>query len=126
MQRYLFAIYEDEAGYAGLTGEELDAVWQRHDDFVFAVKRAGAVLVSGEVLAPRSQAMFVRPGTRGQGSTERFAAPVLVDDPGRAETLGGYYVVEARDDEQAHELAALCPVEFGFVEVRPVMVTGSR
>jgi hypothetical protein len=126
VQRYLFAIYEDEAGYAGLTGAELDAVWHRHDDFVFAVKRAGAVVVSGEALAPRAQAMFVRPGTHGHGETERRAEPILVDDPARAETLGGYYVIEARDDEQALQLAALCPVELGFVEVRPVMAAGSR
>lgn len=126
MQRYLLAIYEDEALYAGLTTEELDAVWQRHDDFVFAVKRAGAVLVSAEALAPRSLAVFVRPGTRGVGSTERMAEPVLIDDPARVETLGGYYLIEARDDLQAQQLAALCPVEFGFVEVRPVMAAGSR
>jgi hypothetical protein len=126
VQRYLLAIYEDEARYAGLTGEELAGVWQRHDEFVFAVKRAGAVVVSGEALAPRSQALFVRPGTRGHGSTERLAEPILVDDPARAETLGGFYVIEARDDEQAQQLAALCPVEFGFVEVRPVMTAGSR
>lgn len=126
MQRYLFAIYEDEARYAGLTRDELDGVWQRHDDFVFAVKRAGAVLVSGEALAPRSRAVFVRPGTRGQGSDERIAEPVLIDQPTQPETLGGYYLIEARDDLQAQQLASLCPVEFGFVEVRPVMAAGSR
>jgi hypothetical protein len=126
VKRYLFAIYEDEARYAGLSPAELDGVWQRHDDFVFAVKRAGAVLVSGEALAPRSRAMYVRPGTRGQGSAERIAEPVLVDDPAQRETLGGYYLIEARDDLQAQELAALCPVEFGFIEVRPVMAAGSR
>lgn len=126
MQRYLLAIYEDEARYAGLTAEELAGVWQRHDDFVFAVKRAGAVLVSGEALAPRSRAVFVRPGTRAEESTERLAQPVLIDDPAHAETLGGYYLIEARDDLHAQQLAALCPVEFGFVEVRPVMAAGSR
>jgi len=126
VQRYLLAIYEDEARFAGLTAAELDGVWQRHDDFVFAVKRAGAVLVSGEALAPRSRAVFVRPGTRGEGSTERVAEPVLIDDPQRPETLGGYYLIEARDDLQAQQLAALCPVEFGYIEVRPVMGSGSR
>jgi len=126
VQRYLLAIYEDEARYAGLNAEELSGVWQRHDAFVFAVKRAGAVLVSGEALTPRAQAVFVRPGTRGEGSTERVAEPVLIDEPARAETLGGYYLIEARDDLQAQQLAALCPVEFGYVEVRPVMAAGSR
>ena len=125
MQRYLFAIFEDEARFAGLTEAELDAVWQRHDDFVFAVKRAGASVVSGEALAPRSRAMFVRPGTRVEGS-DRIAEPVLVDDPADAETLGGFYVVEARDDLHAQQLAALCPVEFGYIEVRPVVPSGSR
>jgi hypothetical protein len=126
VQRYLLAIYEDEARYAGLTAEELAGVWQRHDDFVFAVKRAGAVLVSGEALAPRARAVFVRPGTRDQGSTPGSAEPVLIDDPAHGETLGGYYLIEARDDQQAQQLAALCPVEFGFIEVRPVVVAGSR
>ncbi|MCW2861276.1 MAG: hypothetical protein JWP48_2984, partial [Actinoallomurus sp.] len=38
------------------------------------------------------------------------------------EALGGYYLVEARDLDQALEIAKLCPARFGGVEVRPVMV----
>ena len=38
------------------------------------------------------------------------------------EVFGGYYLVEARDLDQALEIGKLCPARFGGVEVRPVMV----
>jgi len=37
------------------------------------------------------------------------------------EVLGGYYLVEAKDLDQALEIAKLCPAPFGGVEVRPVL-----
>jgi hypothetical protein len=38
------------------------------------------------------------------------------------EVLGGYYLVEAKDLDEALALGKLCPARFGGVEVRPVMV----
>ena len=35
--------------------------------------------------------------------------------------LGGYYLVEAPDLDEALAIAKLCPARFGGVEVRPVM-----
>lgn len=117
MSRYLLAIYEDEGRYSGLPAAEFDDVWRQHDEFVFAVKRAGATVVSGEALGPRAAGWCVR---------SEGGAPVLVDAPTNREALGGYYVIDARDDAQAIELAGLCPAPFGFVEVRPVMSAASR
>jgi hypothetical protein len=37
--------------------------------------------------------------------------------------LGGYYVIEARDLDQALEFAKLCPAHGGTIEVRPVTDT---
>lgn len=38
------------------------------------------------------------------------------------EQLGGYYVLDARDLDEATEIAALIPTaQFGTVEIRPVM-----
>lgn len=37
------------------------------------------------------------------------------------EALGGYYLIEAGDLDQALEFAKLCPAPFGGVEVRPLM-----
>jgi len=39
----------------------------------------------------------------------------------RAEVFCGYYLIEAADGAAAVEIAALCPVRFGGVEVRPIM-----
>jgi hypothetical protein len=39
------------------------------------------------------------------------------------EALGGYYLIEAADLDQALAVAKLCPAGFGGVEVRPVMDT---
>jgi len=53
------------------------------------------------------------------------AEPLVTDGPfiETKEALGGYYVIEARDLDQALELAKICPS--GNVEVRPVMNTSS-
>ncbi len=120
MSRYLFAVFEDESSYAGMSGAETDEVWRAHDTFVDEVKRAGATVITAEALAPRSTGWFVR------GDTP--VDPVLIDDPAGpgAPTLGGFYVVDARDDEQAQALAARCPVRGGFVEVRPIVASAAR
>jgi hypothetical protein len=39
------------------------------------------------------------------------------------EALGGYYLIEARDLDQALDIAKLCPAPYGGVEVRPIMDT---
>jgi hypothetical protein len=38
------------------------------------------------------------------------------------EALGGYYLVEAADLDEAIELAKQVPSNFGALEVRPIMV----
>jgi hypothetical protein len=44
-----------------------------------------------------------------------------------AEWLGGYFIVDCRDLDEALELAARCPTaKAGSVEVRPVMEVASR
>ena len=40
-----------------------------------------------------------------------------------AVALGGYYLVEARDLDQALQIAKLCPAPNGGVELRPIMDT---
>jgi hypothetical protein len=36
------------------------------------------------------------------------------------EALGGYYLIEAADLDQALAISKLCPARFGGVEVRPI------
>jgi len=72
------------------------------------------VLVSGHPLQPESTATTV---------SVREGRTLITDGP-FAEThehLGGYYLFDCRDLDEALELAAMCPfAEIGEIEVRPI------
>ena len=115
MTQYMFLIYADEAGYADVTPEQWGAMAKEHLTFQEKVTAEGAKVLSGEGLAPTAAATTVR--SDGAGG-------FLVTDGPFAETkeaLGGYYLLEASDLDQALEFAKLCPAYGGGVEVRPVM-----
>ena len=83
-----------------------------HNAFAKAVADLGATILGGEALQPTTTATSIRAGAVTDGP--------FVETK---EALGGYYLVEARDLDQALEIAKLCPAPFGGVEVRPLMVT---
>jgi hypothetical protein len=101
---------------------ELQAeVTQAYLDYTRLLRDRGAFL-GGEALQPNPTATTVR---------VEDGAPVVTDGPfiEAKEALGGFYVIEARDLDEALELAAACPgARWGAVEVRPVMefATGSE
>src|SRR5215510_3285377 len=69
----------------------------------------------GEALQPTSTATAVR---------LRSGQRLVTDGPfaETKEALGGFYVIEARDLDEAIELAAKCPgARTGSIEVRPIM-----
>jgi len=112
--RYVLLIYGDETAGTGATDEEQRAeltAWFAYDD---AVRDAGKLL-GGEALHPTATATTVRVQV---GST-------LTSDGPFAETkeqLGGFYVIEAVDLDEAIAWAARMPdLHGGAVEVRPVM-----
>lgn len=111
MAQYLILIYEDESGY-----ENPDpAVWQQamdaHNRFAEQVGELGGQLLGGNALQPTTTATSIR-------------GDVVTDGPfvETKEVLGGYYLIEAKDLDQAIAISKLCPAPFGGVEVRPVMV----
>ena len=109
MAQYLVLIYEDEAGWqAG--GEAAEAGLKAHQVFG---EQHGSVLRGGEALQPTSTATTIRDG-------------VVTDGPfiESKEALGGYYLVEADDLDQALAVAKDVPAPFGGVEVRPIMTFG--
>lgn len=114
MPSYLFLIYEAEAPYADMSPEHWEDMMDAHRTFTAAVGEAGATVVGGEALQPTATATSVRGGQVSDGP--------FVETK---EALGGYYVVEAADLDEALALAALCPAPHGGIEVRPVMDTGS-
>jgi hypothetical protein len=74
----------------------------------------GAYL-GGEALQPNPTATTVRVQ---DGRTITTDGPFIE----AKEALGGFYLIEARDLDEAIELAAACPgARFGAIEVRPIM-----
>ena len=115
MAQYVFLLFDTEEFYDDIvTAEAWQAAMKLHNDFAAAVEAAGASIVGGAALEKSSTASTVK-----QGGGE----PLVTDGPfiETKEALGGFYVIEAKDLDQALALAKLCPSN--NVEVRPVMDT---
>ena len=113
--KYLFTLWGDEARWADRTPEEIQAAMNEWDAYTVEVQDAGAFL-GGEGLQPTATATTVAIQADGN--------QIVTDGP-YAETkeqLGGFYLVEAKDLDEAIEIAAKIPdVRRGSIEVRPVM-----
>ncbi|ONI72392.1 hypothetical protein BWI15_20360 [Kribbella sp. ALI-6-A] len=117
MAQYMFLLFDSEEWYDQITPEEWQQQMKLHGDFMAAVEAAGASIVSSAALLPSSTASTVK-----QGDGE----PLVTDGPfiETKEALGGYYLIEATDLDQALALAKLVPS--GNIEVRPVMDTSEN
>ncbi|MDX6238510.1 MAG: hypothetical protein QOG10_3325, partial [Kribbellaceae bacterium] len=93
--------------------EDWHRMLQLHRDFSAAVEAAGAQVLSGEGLERAATATTVEKSGEGE--------PLITDGPfiETKEALGGFYVVECKDLDQALELARSCPG--AKIEVRPVL-----
>jgi hypothetical protein len=109
--RYLVLIYEDEAEWDAGGPEVMAATLEGHR--AFGAANGGAV-VAGDALERTGTATSVRQDDRGEF--------VLTDGPfvETKEALGGYYLIEAADLDEALALAKQIPAPFGGVEVRPI------
>ena len=109
MARYVFLMYDAEDFYDTADEQAVVDEMRLHEQFMEAVRAAGASVVGGEALQPSSTASTVR-------------GDALVTDGPFADTkeaLGGFYVIDAPDLDVALRLAKICPA--GNVEVRPVL-----
>ena len=113
MGQYLVLIYEDENGYAQGGQEVFGQVMEAHNAFA---GKHGATLQGGNALQPTSSATSIR--SDGAGGFTVTDGPFVESK----EALGGYYLIEAADLDEALAIAKDVPARFGGVEVRPVMV----
>jgi hypothetical protein len=107
--KFLFLLHGDGAAEAALSGEERTRIVEEHMAYAQMLRDLG-VYVSGEALEDPSTATVVRPGDK----------PVVTDGPfaETKEAIGGFYVVDVADREQAVELAKQVPQSPGLaVEV---------
>jgi hypothetical protein len=109
MAEYLILIYGDESVLADQA--TTDKTMQGHVDFG---ENNAAVLRGGNALQPTAVATSLRPD--GDGG-------FVVTDGAFAETkeaLGGYYLIEAADLDEALAVAKQVPAPAGGLEVRPI------
>jgi hypothetical protein len=113
MPEYAVLIYGDETEIAK-GGEELgNQIMKGHMEFGAANE---AKLRGGQALQSVTTATTVRPDADGK---------LTVTDGPFAETkeaLGGFYIVEAADLDEAIAIAKQVPSPSGAIEVRPVRV----
>jgi hypothetical protein len=112
--KYILLIHDEEKALEQMSESEMNALMAEYRKFSESIQSSGHYL-AGAQLQPVSTAtsVRVRDGKR------------LVTDGPFAETreqLGGYYLVEAKDLDEAIALAARIPsAQMGTIEVRPLV-----
>ena len=113
--QYLLLIYGSEAGAKDGTQADMNAMMAEYGEFTQSIVKSGH-MKAGDALQPSTTATTVRVR---DGKTLRTDGPFAETK----EQLGGYYLVEAKDLDEATKLAARIPgARTGSIEVRPVMV----
>lgn len=113
--QYLCLIYESEAAFDARSEAEQQAVMADYFTFTNGIQESGH-FVAGEALMPTETATTVR---------VRDGQVVTTDGPfaETKEQLGGYYLLECADLDDAIAQASKIPgAKSGCVEVRPIMV----
>jgi hypothetical protein len=111
--QYLLLIYTNEAEMAGRTASAIASMTAEYTDFTKGIIKAGQ-FKAGDRLKPTSSATTVRVRNGQMAATDGPFAETR-------EQLGGYYLVEAKNLDEAIAIAARIPgAKHGSIEVRPV------
>jgi hypothetical protein len=112
--KYLLALIGDESRFAELTPEQMSENMKQWDAFTQDAIDAG-VHLGGEGLQPSATATTVQIQESGD--------PIVSDGPfaETKEQLGGYYLLDCANLDDALAWAKKIPMPGGTVEVRPVM-----
>lgn len=115
--QYLLLIYGDEKNWTTMSEEQSGAMLAEYNQFTNDIKTSGN-LRGGEALQPVHTATTVRVR---DGKTTTTDGPFAET----REQLGGFYLIEAKDLDEAVKIAAKIPdVRLGCVEIRPIMSYG--
>jgi hypothetical protein len=110
---YLLLIYNNEAETMAMGESALKKMTGEYMDFTKAIVQAGN-FKAGDRLKPVSSASTVR---------VRNGKVAITDGPfaETREQLGGYYLIEAKNLDEATAIAGRIPgAKYGSIEVRPI------
>ena len=112
--KYVLSLITEEGGFEDRSPEEQKASMDRWDEYTKRAVDNGA-FIAGEALQPSTAASTVK--------IKEGEEPIVSDGPfaESKEQLGGFYLFECKDLDEALEYAKGIPFEDGTVEVRPVM-----
>jgi hypothetical protein len=111
--RYILLIYDNEAEFSAAPEKQIAEVMEEYGRFTAALKGSGAYVSSGRL----------RHSTSATSVRIRRGQTLLTDGPfaETKEQLGGYYLIEVKDLDEAVQWAAKVPsAKFGSIEVRPL------
>ena len=112
--KYLCLIYDDEKKVAGMPQSESDAFMGEYFTFTDDIRKSGHY-IAGEALHPVETATTVRIRNGRLSTTDGPFAETK-------EQLGGFYLIEAADLNDAIRVASKIPsARIGSIEVRPVV-----
>ena len=112
--KYLCLIYEDETLWTKSPKQDTDAMMGDYMAFTQTYRESGHV-IGGQALQPTGTATTVRVRNGKVSTTDGPFAETR-------EQLGGYYLLEAKDLNEAIQIAAKIPgAQTGGVEVRPII-----
>lgn len=112
--RYLCLIYDDENNWEKMSKAESDRMMAEYGALTDGIRASGH-LIAGEALQPTTTATTIR---------VRNGKTLTTDGPfaETKEQLGGFYLIEAKDLNDAIQVAARIPsARYGSIEVRPIM-----
>jgi hypothetical protein len=115
--QYLLLIYDNEKIWNDMPKEESEKLFGEYMQFTADIKKSGH-FVAGDALQPVSTATTVR---IRNGKSQMTDGPFAETK----EQLGGYYLIDAKDLDEARKIAEKIPsVRFGSIEIRPVQRFG--
>lgn len=111
--KYVFLLYDDENAWEAMDEDRKNVIFGSYNAYTEALRKENA-MIAGAPLPHSRDAKRVRSNGVEDGP---FA-------DGK-EQLGGFYMIEANDLDEAINWAARCPcASYGHVEVRPVWNIG--
>jgi hypothetical protein len=112
--QYMLLIYDQEKLWQDMPEAEQKQMFGEYMKFTEDIKASGHYK-AGDALQGIHTATTVRVR---DGKTQRTDGPFAET----RETLGGYYLIEAKDLDEATKIAARIPsARLGSIEIRPVM-----
>jgi len=115
--KYLCLIYSEESNWANRTQEQMAAMTAEYMAYTDDIRKSGHLL-GGEALHPTNAATTVRVRNGKVSTTDGPFAETK-------EQLGGFYLVEAKDLNDAIQVASRIPgAKYGSIEVRPIRPVG--